>query len=199
LLNRKVYFLNTTCVPGLKSLLLSYNQIKYAPIISITFGTIAPYFAFLEILLSGVEIVLTTITELGCKTAFTKEAFIAKISNKISNLNKKDNIKNEQNEINQTPIKILLSDSRKIFFGYNSSLLYEASKLGHVVINILDEIIPNLIFKTHYTLDINNFETGFINQINESNIRDIKLIKLKDRVMNALNIINKIEDESIQN
>jgi hypothetical protein len=117
--------------------------------------------------------------------------------NEILNIDYKSHFK--QNEINQTPLKILLSDSRKIFFGYNSSLLYEASKLGHVVINILDKIIPNLIFKTHYTLDINNFETYFINQINESNISDINLIKLKDRVMNAINIINKNEDESIQN
>ena len=90
MLCKKVYFLNTTMTPTLKLLLATYDEVKYAPIIAITFGTIEGYFASIRMLLEGVQIVLSTITELGCRTQFTKEAFIAKISEKVNNFNKKN-------------------------------------------------------------------------------------------------------------
>jgi hypothetical protein len=106
---KRVYILNTTCVPILKGLLLSYDEIKYTPVIAMTFGTIAPYFIFLRVLISGVEMVLTTISELGCKTAFTKEAFLAKITEKINNFNEegKDKDKKENKDKNDTDQKFV--------------------------------------------------------------------------------------------
>jgi hypothetical protein len=103
MLCKKVYFLNTTITPILKIFLATYNEVKYAPIIALTFGGIEGYFAFIRILLEGVHIVLSTITELGCKTQFTKEAFIAKISEKVNNFNKKNkkikkNISDEEDD-----------------------------------------------------------------------------------------------------
>jgi hypothetical protein len=95
---KNVYILNTTCVPILKGLLLTFDQIKYAPVIAMTFGMIAPYFVFLGLLISGVEIVLTTIAELGCKTSFSKEAFLSKITEKINNFNEKEKKEIENNE-----------------------------------------------------------------------------------------------------
>ena len=87
-----------TCVPILKGLLTSYDTVKYIPIISVSFGTLGGYFKGLELLLSGVELVLTTIAELGCKTKFTQEAFIDKISEKINNFKEKNKINNEDKE-----------------------------------------------------------------------------------------------------
>ena len=105
LLCKKVYILNTTITPTLKLLLATYNEAKYAPIIALTFGTIQGYFSSIRLLLEGTKIVLMTITELGCKTSFTKEAFIAKISEKINNFNKKDK-KNGEDEKDEKDHKI---------------------------------------------------------------------------------------------
>ena len=98
MLCKKVSFINTFFTPTLKALLSSYDEAKYIPITFATFGYIKGYFTGIELLLSGVEILLSTITELGCKTQFTKEAFIAKISEKINNFNK-NNKNNEKKNI----------------------------------------------------------------------------------------------------
>ena len=119
MLCKKVYFLNTTFTPTLKLLLASYNEIKYVPIIIGTFGYIKGYFTGIQLLLEGVEILLSTITELGCKTQFTKEAFIAKISEKVNNFNKNNEKKNiEGNKENipmVNPFKIGLEICRDDF------------------------------------------------------------------------------------
>ncbi len=101
----------------------------------------------------------------------------------------------KNNEIDQSSAAILLSKTRKIFIGYNSSLLYEASKIGHIVINIFDEIIPNLIFKTDHTLKITKFDSSIIHKLNDTPIKDIKSTKLKYRLENAFKCINQIENE----
>jgi len=87
---KKVYFLNTIFTPSLKLFLTSYDEIKYVPISIATFGFIKGYFTAVKLLLEGVQILLSTIAELGCSTKFTKEAFIAKISEKVNNFNKND-------------------------------------------------------------------------------------------------------------
>lgn len=89
---KNFYILNTLFVPALKGLLVVFDEAKYTPITVLTLGTIQGYFVFLRLLLIGVEMVLSTIAELGCKTQFTKEAFIAKISEKINNFNKKNKL-----------------------------------------------------------------------------------------------------------
>jgi hypothetical protein len=89
---KNFYILNTLFVPALKGLLVVFDEAKYTPITVLTLGTIHGYFVFLRLLLIGVEMVLSTIAELGCKTQFTKEAFIAKISEKINNFNKKNKL-----------------------------------------------------------------------------------------------------------
>jgi hypothetical protein len=51
---KKFYILNTTFNPILISLKNTYNEIKYLPIIFLTFGSIKGFFIFLELLLSGI-------------------------------------------------------------------------------------------------------------------------------------------------
>lgn len=50
-----------------------------------------------------------------------------------------------------------LSNTKKVFIGYISSLLYEAKVFGHGVININDQDMPELAFTTHLKLDKANF------------------------------------------
>ena len=82
---KKVYILNTLFVPLLKSLLGIYNRFKYIPPIMMTFGILGAYLEFLSMLFIGSEMVLTTISDLGCKTTFTKEAFLSKLSKNVKN------------------------------------------------------------------------------------------------------------------
>jgi hypothetical protein len=100
---KKVYILNTTFVPTLKSILSFYDRVKYIPTIMITFGLAEGYFAFLGVLLEGIEIVLTTITELGCKTQFAKDSFIKKLTEKLntakSDINQYNDIKEKTKTI----------------------------------------------------------------------------------------------------
>lgn len=104
MLCKKNYILNTTFTPSLKLLKTSYDEIKYIPIIIGTFSYIKGYFTVIQLLLSGVEILLSTIAELGCKTQFTKEAFLAKISEKVNNFSKKNEKQNIEDKNDNSPM-----------------------------------------------------------------------------------------------
>ena len=86
-----------------------------------------------------------------------------------------------------------LSDSRKIYIGYISTLLYEAKIFGHGVINIKDKAMPELAFNTHLEIDISklhNIDSNirFVHQkISEENVEILP--PLETRFFSAFNKI----------
>jgi len=143
---KKVYFLNATFVPILKSILSLYDEIKYMPTIIITFGLVEGYFAFLGVLLEGIEMVLTTITELGCKTQFAKDSFIKKLTEKMNNAKcgavpkcKED--KKEEENIEKPEVKNICKDDMLKCCNIENyidigDLLYNATNVGMIANDI---------------------------------------------------------------
>ena len=91
------YISNMLFNPLLKYLLKFYDSMKYLPVVLLPFigqGTQA-YFTFLGLSLTGLKIMLNTISDIGCKSTFSKEAFIKKL---MTNINKEKKNQDEKNK-----------------------------------------------------------------------------------------------------
>jgi hypothetical protein len=89
---KQFYILNVLFVPILKAIVSIYNTSKYIGVFLIPFigQALQPYFLFLGTAISSLQIILSTITELGCKTEFSKESFTKLIMKKISGKKKEE-------------------------------------------------------------------------------------------------------------
>jgi len=85
---KKNYILNTLFNPILSSILNTYNRSKYYPImiIPIIGIGISAYYTFLSLIIPGLELLLTAISEAGCHKSFNKNMFMNKINDKLKNL-----------------------------------------------------------------------------------------------------------------
>lgn len=88
----KVYILSTIFNPLLKAILNIYNKFKYIPLISIPIigQGIASYFLFLTAVPEAVELVLSTVIQLGCGSGFNINSFKNLLSKKINKTNNID-------------------------------------------------------------------------------------------------------------
>jgi hypothetical protein len=96
---KKVYILNVIFVPLFKSILLSYNQIKYIPsYIFVSIG-LKSYYEYLKTVLPSTELIIGMIIDLGCKKQYSKE----EIKNTLYKKFNESNIKNilEKKQKNQ--------------------------------------------------------------------------------------------------
>jgi len=82
---KKTYITNTLFVPIFKGILSTFNTSKYIGVFMIPFigAGISSYFTFLSMAMKGLKIILSTIIEIGCKTQFSKEAFMKSIMKKV--------------------------------------------------------------------------------------------------------------------
>jgi hypothetical protein len=93
---KKFYVTDTLINPILSSILSKYDMCKYVPIYFIPFigEGFAAYFTFLDVSPIAFESVLSTVMQLGCKTEFSKKAFMNALSKKLDNKLKDANNKN---------------------------------------------------------------------------------------------------------
>jgi hypothetical protein len=144
---KKIYILNVLINPTLKSLLISYDEVKYWPIYIIPYlgQAIMAYFDSLTLILPQASVILSIITDLGCKSSFSKEDFMKKLN---ENMNNQKNDKNNKN----------ISDSVSIFSS-NVSLCNDALKCcdGKNFKRIGDSFIG--IIQNTYSLSILKFFT----------------------------------------
>lgn len=98
-----VYLLNTLFNPILKSTLDLYNKFKYLPLISIPIigQGIAAYFIFLTATPDALEMIISTVMQLGCNSSFSLSSFKKILSKKINKTSKPD-ITNSNNTTNNT-------------------------------------------------------------------------------------------------
>lgn len=89
---KKIYITNTLINPILKGFLRLYDTIKYVPVFIIPYlgEVLMSYFNSLTNILPHTNLFLSTITDLGCKSVFSKEDFMKKLD---ENMNKKKNNK----------------------------------------------------------------------------------------------------------
>jgi len=87
---KKNYILNTLFNPILSSILNTYNRSKYYPImiIPIIGIGISAYYTFLSLIIPGLELLLTAVSEVGCHKDFNKNKFMDKMNDKLKNLKK---------------------------------------------------------------------------------------------------------------
>jgi hypothetical protein len=100
---KKVYFLDTLFNPMLSGLMNLYNSSKYLPINIIpVFGwMITGYFTFLSVIMPSLQILLETITNIGCSQIFDKEQFAKLLINKFNKYkDTEENKKNNKGEEN---------------------------------------------------------------------------------------------------
>jgi len=85
---KKVYFLNTTFNPLLLLIKRNFNTIKYIPFFFVPFigGITSLYFSFLNFFVIGLELVLSTVSDVGCKTKFDSISFGKMLTDKLKNL-----------------------------------------------------------------------------------------------------------------
>lgn len=104
---KKVYILNTIINPILKGLLDLYDKLKYLPVFIIPFigEYFVSYFKFLDIFLDFVRPVLASITNIGCKAHFDKNAFLKKLNVKMNKLNDDKNKESKGSESYKEPTK----------------------------------------------------------------------------------------------
>lgn len=97
---KKVYILDTLFNPILTAALQLYNSSKYILVNIIPFvgQGITAYLAFLSAVMPALDILFSAITEIGCKTSFTKEAFMKKIMQKINNKKNNEQSDKQSNE-----------------------------------------------------------------------------------------------------
>jgi hypothetical protein len=103
------YITNTILVPLINGILSMYNKMKYMIIFSIpTIGTVASaYCTFLGLAMNALKIVLTSITDIGCKSNFDKKKFKKSI---MKNINKMHNTSlNEHDSFEETEKIVSLS------------------------------------------------------------------------------------------
>lgn len=67
-----------------------------------------------------------------------------------------------------------LSDTKKIFIGYASSMLYEAKMAGHYEINLKSHLTPNITYQPSISLDEDQID--LLPKIITDNLGDIELI-----------------------
>lgn len=99
---KQFYILNMLFVPIFKAFISMYNSFKYIGVYLIPFigGGLSAYFTFLGYAISALQIILSTVTEIGCKTEFSADAFTKLIMKKING--KENDVKDEN--INEEPI-----------------------------------------------------------------------------------------------
>jgi hypothetical protein len=109
-------------------------------------------------------------------------------------------------DVDKRPKSICLSGSRKLFVGYESTLLYEAKTFGHSVVRLLDSTItepsfaPNAIsFAPNAILKTDSVATTIeatIDRLHREmhNAPIIKIPPVRDRFLSILAQIQKLED-----
>jgi len=99
---KKTYITNTIFNPILSGLLNLYDTCKYVPIYFTPFigAGFKSYFSFLDSGLTSLKSLLSTISELGCKTSFDKKLFINLLGKTLNN-----NLKNDKDSINKNSIE----------------------------------------------------------------------------------------------
>ena len=88
---KKVYFLNTTFNPMLISIKRNFNTFKYIPyyFIPLIGGISTMYFKFLGLFVEGLRILLSVVSDVGCKAKFDQSAFMNLMSKRLNNFEKK--------------------------------------------------------------------------------------------------------------
>jgi len=95
------YISNMLFIPLLKYILKFYDTMKYLPVVLLPFigPGIHAYFAFLGLSLVGLKVILDTVKDIGCKSTFSKEAFIKKL---MANVNKEKKNQDDKNDKGNT-------------------------------------------------------------------------------------------------
>ena len=106
----------------------------------------------------------------------------------ITNYKKIFNVFNKEKKEN------LLSESKKIFMGFTSSILYEAKHHGHIVLE-LDTSFIDFHIDTDFTASFSEKDypkiPQFLYNFDPNNIINKDALSLKDRFNHILNIIEK--------
>lgn len=112
---KKIYILNMIFNPFLKLILGIYDEAKYMPVAIIPYagqGIIA-YFNFLTNVAPHFEVFLSTVTDYGCKSSFSKEEFMKKMMENVKkneNKNKNETKSESENKKTESPDNELCKD-----------------------------------------------------------------------------------------
>lgn len=172
------YMLNMNVNPFLSSLLISYNKFKYVPfyIIPIFGQGLAGYFQFLSVSMPAFNILLSSITQIGCKKIeLSKVSFTKKITSEVTKNFNQDNTKNDKKEDNEETKKnkklnnneLCEDDFSKCCDSENFEIIADALS------KILDNSISSQVLKTYnvypaFALFTEGFYESAIEQLSNS-------------------------------
>lgn len=145
---KKVYFLNTNLNPILISLLNNYNSFKYIPFYFIPMigGATKIYFTALDAIVNGLNIMLATVSDVGCKSKFDASAFQNLMKKRLSDFeDKKGKAKEHAIEIksfNITDDPICNDDFKRCCNPDNFLLI------GNAVSMILNNTLVTMLLKS---------------------------------------------------
>jgi hypothetical protein len=193
---KKVYFLNTTINPILISLKLNFNTFKYIPYFFIPMigGISSMYFNFLDKFVEGLRTLLSTVSDVGCKSKFDQSAFMNMMSKRLNNFNKKTDEEKEHAEEIKTFKRVdddICNDDFKRCCNPDNFLL-----IGDTVMQLLnDSLILSVIkskglFPAFILFNEALYEYGLSNAEISDNIPS----NLNDREKFLKNILNSHKD-----